>query len=318
MIIFIVGCSMYQALFEAFASLNYAEQIYDSRGFPYSLFLYTLAVIQTVPCTLLVIKQVYDYMQYIQLSLSETKVKYETMEKHYEAEKEGFRRYRELKPVNRHLRPRSRADDDRSSGNYSPRHSPRPSPRSSSKLSDNRHSARYQELLERSRAKHNDDAHSPDDHLLSPDERSRRPRDHSPRPHDYSPRPRDHSPRPRDYSSRPRDHSPRRRDYSPRHRDHSPRPRDHSPNAYDDSSRQGGHSSRPQDQSPRQQGHYESDRDSLPTPEDPLLRVTAPSKDQVDIAQEKDSKLEQKVMAPETMKLNERVVNDEELSVAVV
>lgn len=237
-------CAMYQVLFEAFANIDFilrsTEDSERNIGFCYSVLLYSLAFVQTCASTVVIVKQLFDYIRSLQTSISESKVKFDTMEKKYEADKECFRQYQDSHRDCHHLRPRSRAsytDERPVSGNHSASYSPRPSPRQSPlSLPRSRPSGRTnagcKELSERSRDRNCDLHDCLHDRSLFPDEHSHRPSDHSSGQRGHSARSNDHSPRPRGQSPRPRDYSPRQNDHFPGfldqiQRPHNPSPRPH-------------------------------------------------------------------------------------------
>ena len=103
---------MYQSLYEALVTLDVtsrqAEYLGVEVGFPYSLLLYVVAFMQTCACTVVIVKQLYDYTLHIQLALKETKVQVDTLQKQLEAEIEEFRRYRHRQSEKSYVRGRSR------------------------------------------------------------------------------------------------------------------------------------------------------------------------------------------------------------------
>lgn len=311
------ACSaMYQVLFEAFAYIDFTLRSTDDSksdvGFSYSVFFYALAFVQTCASTLVIVKQLFDYVRSLRTSISESKVKFDTIERKYEADKEWFRNYQDSHRQH-HLRPRSRAsytDDKPVSGNHSARNSPRPSPRPSPRSSprssprpSDKSNARYKELLERSRDKHRDLDDSLQDRFLFPDEQSHRPHGHSSGQRGHSPRPDDHSPKPRGHSPRPRNHSPKPLNQFPSPLDQIPRPNKHfsRPHDYENAQYLG----------PREE-HKNSDTEESSTSDDQLLNSNGHPEVKSDISKEKDAlvkKEDQEHVGPESIELKDCTVH---------
>lgn len=268
-LLLLLGSMMYQVLFGAFVAIDTTVRLVGylsgSAGFPYSVFFYSIAFVQTFCCMVLIVNQISDYVHQLNRSLEEHKVQVDTLKKLHNAEVEDFKRYRQQHRHHSHLRPpstRSHAADRRShTEEYRPssrRHSPDRGKeyRDQSPIhSRNRNNPRHGELPERSHARssrNHDEPHGQassahayssgqEDHSSNQEKRYNRSHDRSPpsndhdslRPHHRSEKPREHSPTSRNYSQRQRNYSPSRnenRDQSPR-RSHDPRwRREHSPN----------------------------------------------------------------------------------------
>ncbi|XP_045195007.2 uncharacterized protein LOC123550646 [Mercenaria mercenaria] len=168
-----IACGfMYQALYEAFASIDFSRrrsEYYGEVGFPYSVLLYSISFVLTCASTFLIVKQTLDYMRYVQQSLDEYQTKYDSLKKYCVAEVEKFSHYRDTHPdiTPSHVHNGESNNEDRHSYSHpSPRNPERPSPRTSQRLSprqtDNIAQSRYLELLERARAEE-------DEHVASID-----------------------------------------------------------------------------------------------------------------------------------------------------
>ncbi|XP_045194640.2 uncharacterized protein LOC123550279 [Mercenaria mercenaria] len=155
--------AMYQSLYEAIVKIDLtsrqAEYISMEVGVPYSVVLYLIAFVQTCACTIIVLKQLNDYIRHIQLALKETKVQVDTLQIKYDAEVEEFRHYRHLHSDKNHLRGRSRKSHRINRGSQRGDNRQRQSTKvrehndHSPKRTGNKHGARHSEQLERSHAR---------------------------------------------------------------------------------------------------------------------------------------------------------------------
>lgn len=256
---------MYQVLFEAFVKIDTTIRLTDylsaSAGFPYCVFFYYIAFVQTCSSMVLIVKQISDYVRQLNRTLEEHKVQVNTLKKLHNAEVEDFKRYRYLHRDNAQGRPPTRSSDRRTHIEEHRPSSRRHSPDRGRNYRDqspiyprNRNDPRHREFTERSHVrssrKHDesqsqasgarDFSNGQEDHSSNQGKRYNRSHDRSPpfndhdslRPYRHSQKPRDRSPTSRNYSQRQRDYSPSRNDYkdnSPRRSRDSRRRREHSP-----------------------------------------------------------------------------------------
>ncbi|XP_045194641.2 uncharacterized protein LOC123550280 [Mercenaria mercenaria] len=261
----IIACSfMYQALYEAFSRIDFSRRAVDlleqTTGFPYSVFFYAIAFVQTCASTFLIAKQTLDCMHYLQQSSAENQRKYEEQRKRYDAEVERLRRSQYMHAENTLLEAKSRGSRNvdrhpycQPSPRQSPRPSPSPSPGLSQRNSDTRTHFQFGDHLDRSHTGYDEHGASSQEHSILANNHTS---GQSPRP-SPSPSPR-LSPRYSDERARSRymellersreghdnhafslqDRSISGNDHNRLH-EHYPKPRDQSPRTYEHSPESG-------------------------------------------------------------------------------